>query len=136
MHLLSRREHTRKEINNKLKKKAEDPSLLNTVLDALEEEHLQSDERFMESYTRMRAKRGYGPVRIKQELREKGVGADDIVQVINSPEYDWCELAIEARHKKFGVDKARDAKEKAKQMNFLQYRGFTSEHIKAAMSVD
>jgi regulatory protein len=110
LHLLSRREHTRQEINSKLKPKAEDPVALNDVLDALKEEHLQSDERFAESYIRMRVNRGYGPSRIRQELREKGVSADEIKLALEASGYDWGELAKAARTKKFGGQKPKEAK--------------------------
>jgi regulatory protein len=133
LHLLSRREHTRQEINSKLKTKAEDPAALNDVLDALESERLQSDERFAESYIRMRVNRGYGPSRIKQELREKGVSAEEIKLALDASGYDWGELASVARTKKFGSQKPREASDRSKQMRFLLYRGFNNEQIKVAL---
>jgi regulatory protein len=133
LHLLSRREHTRQEINSKLKTKAEDSNVLSKVLDALEEESLQSDERFAENYIRMRANRGYGPSRIKQELREKGVSIEEIKLALDTSDYDWGELASIARTKKFGSQKAKDANERSKQMRFLLYRGFNNEQIKVAL---
>lgn len=133
LHLLSRREHTRQEINSKLKTKAEDSNVLSNVLDALEQERLQSDERFAESYIRMRANRGYGPSRIKQELREKGVSIEEIKLALDASDYDWGELASSARTKKFGSQKPKEANERSKQMRFLLYRGFNNEQIKVAL---
>lgn len=134
LHLLSRREHTRQEINSKLKTKAENPSVLNAVLDALQAERLQSDARFAESYVRMRANRGFGPVRIKQELREKGMSVEEINECIYNASFDWVALAQSAHAKKFRKQKSIDAKEKSKQMQFLLYRGFTNEQIKVVLS--
>lgn len=134
LHLLSRREHTRHEINSKLKTKAENPAALSDVLDALESEHLQSDERFAESYIRMRVNRGYGPSRIKQELREKGVSADEIKLALDASDYDWGDLAISARAKKFGNTLPKETKDRSQQMRFLLYRGFNNEQIKVALN--
>jgi SOS response regulatory protein OraA/RecX len=73
MDLLARREHSRRELKQKLKKRFRDDALIEEQLDTLAEENLQSDTRYAESFLRQRFNRGHGPVRIRQEMRQKGI---------------------------------------------------------------
>ncbi len=52
---------------------------------------------------------------------------------LEETDVDWYELAREIRFKKFGASKPADFKAKARQMRFLQYRGFEPDHIQAAI---
>jgi len=132
MNILSRREHSRKEVSDKLQKKFDpDSELLSTVLDKLVADDLLSDQRFSEAFVRWRAGKGQGPVRIRMELRERGVDGD---AVLRECEVDWFALAGEVAHKRFGTSPAIDVKQRAKRMRFLQYRGFSGEQIRAALN--
>jgi regulatory protein len=73
--------------------------------------------------------KGYGPVRIGRELREKGVEPELIEELLAAPALDWLERAARVREKKFGRGKATNYREQARQARFLQYRGFSSEQI-------
>ena len=73
MDFLSRREHSKKELFNKLFKRVNDLELLNQEIDRLANEGLQSDERFSEAYIRSKTQAGYGPIKIKMELAKKGI---------------------------------------------------------------
>ena len=73
MDFLSRREHSKKELFNKLFKRVNDLELLNQEIDRLANEGLQSDERFSEAYIRSKTQAGYGPIKIKMELTQKGI---------------------------------------------------------------
>ena len=132
MNILARRENSRKEVRDKLIKKL-DPAteLLDTVLDQLVAEDLLSDQRFSEAFVRWRVGKGQGPVRIRMALRERGVDGD---AVLSECEVDWFALAGEVAHKRFGETPAIDAKQRAKRMRFLQYRGFNGEQIRAALN--
>ena len=66
MDFLSRREHSKKELFNKLFKRVNDLELLNQEIDRLANEGLQSDERFSEAYIRSKTQAGYGPIKIKK----------------------------------------------------------------------
>ena len=132
MDLLSRREHSRKELWQKLRNRAETPEILEVVLGALEADRLLSDERFAESFVRSRVSRGLGPVRIKQELLQKGIAADMVSIQLESCDEDWQQQALEVNEKKFGAAPVKDPKEKAKRVRYLQYRGF---HIDTIMAV-
>ena len=116
-----------------MKAKAEDPAALNDVLDALESEHLQSDERFAESFVAARARKGQGPVRIRMDLQQRGVSPELIALHLDPRSPEWLSLAREVRIRKFGAEIPADFKEKARQMRFLEYRGFASTQIQSAM---
>ena len=132
MDLLARREHSRKELWQKLRSRAETPEMLEVVLGALEADRLLSDERFAESFVRSRVSRGLGPVRIKQELLQKGIAAELVSIQLEAFDEDWQQQAREVNVKKFGTAPVKDPKEKAKRVRYLQYRGF---HIDTIMAV-
>lgn len=128
MNLLARREHSVQELRNKLKRRFGDKSMIDEQLSRLATEHLQSDARFAESYARQRVSRGYGPVRLREELRERGVSEADVDVSIEELVIDWCALASDVLHKKYGATAPQDIKEKARRVRFMQYRGFTADH--------
>lgn len=128
MDLLARREHSRQELKQKLFKRFKDLELIDQQLDQLVSENLQSDERYAESLLRQRLSSGHGPIRIRQEMRQKGISDSKISAAIEAEEPDWYELAEETFKKKFGQAPACDVKEQAKRSRFMQYRGFSVEH--------
>lgn len=138
MNLLARREHLRQELVLKLGKKfgAEAADDITAVLDDLVEENLLSDERFTESYIRHRVGKGYGPDRIRQELRQKGVRSELLDIALEAADVDWVERAAEVRLKKFGPTPPTDFQEKARQLRFLNYRGFGGEFAGPALDFD
>ena len=129
--LLARREHSRLELERKLAARGFEPDLISEALDQLGRENLQSDARFAASFVQARAARGQGPVRIRMELAERGVGGADTY--LRAAGLDWAALARETRIKRFGKAVPGDFKEKARQMRFLQYRGFSHDQITAAL---
>jgi regulatory protein len=66
-------------------------------------------------------------------LREKGVDSETVEQAFGTTGTDWIQAAREARRRKFGPDLPADARARAKQARFLQYRGFSSDQIRAAL---
>ncbi len=121
---LARREHSELEMRRKLKQKGFSDDDIDHSIRQLTENNLLSDERFTESYINMRRQRGYGPVRIAQELRERGVDealADEYLDR-NNPE--WRRLMRQQYAKKYGHELAEDYAEKAKRARYLQARGF------------
>ncbi len=130
MDLLSRREHSRKELSRKLIKRFEDQDqLVASILDELQQRHLQSESRFTEAYVNMRKKKGFGPVRIAHELKERGVADNLAVTEINRQDHDWFATAEMVWKKKFNNKTPDNLKELAKQQRFLNYRGFDHGHI-------
>ena len=130
MRLLASREHSRAELRRKLCAKSYNGEIVDQVLDDLIRQHLLSDERFTEQYLSSRQRRGFGPVRIKGELRERGVKAELISSYLNVQDESWIETLRLTHDKKFGVESPSDIKEKARRVRFLEYRGFTGEQIK------
>jgi regulatory protein len=123
MDLLARREHSRRELSRKLGQRFA-PQLLDQTLERLARDGLQSDRRFAESYVRQRSERGYGPLRLVRELRERGIEgklADDAVAAAGR---DWSSLARAALQKKYGDAPAGDRRELGRRLRFLYRRGF------------
>ncbi len=135
--LLARREHSAKELASKLRIRGFGAEVIETVLQRLAMERLQSDERFAEVYLRQRSGKGYGPQRIAAELGERGID-DGLIsacfrQAEAEGEIDWFERAEAVYARKFGSGPIEDMKERAKRLRFMQYRGFTHEQIAAAI---
>lgn len=129
--LLSRREHSARELRYKLVAKGFNTEHVEVALAQLSEQGLLDERRFVESYVYGRVQRGYGPVRIRAELRERGADTGNWADAV-----DWVELAIAARQKRFGAAAPADYRARAKQMRFLQQRGFTQDQISAAIRQD
>jgi len=128
--LLAGREHSRAELWRKLRARSYDSEAVDKVLDDLIQQRLLSDERFTEQYLASRQRRGFGPVRIKGELRERGVNDELIRSHLNEYDEDWMETLRQTHDKKFGAELPDSMKEKARRVRFLEYRGFTGEQIR------
>ena len=129
---MARREHSRRELERKLTHKGLEQDDISSALDELADEGLQKDGRYADTFIRSRAARGYGPRRIEQELKQRGVEQSLVRSALQSAEVDWDELACDTRRKKFR-GKPGDAQERAKQMRFLEYRGFDAAQIRQAL---
>ena len=77
--MLARREHSRVELRSKLSARGFAEELIETLLESLQDERAQSDQRFAESLLSSRLRAGYGPLRIRMELKEKGVDSELVV---------------------------------------------------------
>lgn len=136
--LLSRREHSYHELQHKLERKLKGEGctseIVTAVLDRLANEGLQSDERFTESYIRSRAMRGRGQMLIRNELQQREVSEHLITRYLGSQDFDWVQMAAEARKKRFGDLLPEDIIERSRQTRFLQQRGFTHEQIRAVLA--
>jgi regulatory protein len=130
MNLLARREHSRGELLQKLLRRFPDRKLVSVELQRLTDENLQSDRRYVESFVRQRAGRGYGPRRLRQELRQRDVDDTDIADALASDEFDWTTLAEEVFRKKFSDPGKVELKERARRVRFMEYRGFDAEHYR------
>ena len=134
MDLLARREHGRAELEQKLIAGGVEADVAVDALRQLAEEGLQSDRRFVESFVQSRISQGKGPLRIHADLGQRGISAGLIDEVLQETDEDWCALARHARLKKFGRSTPAGFKDKARQMRFLQYRGFEPDQVRAAVS--
>jgi len=95
----------------------------------LVEESLLSNARFAESYVFYRRNKGYGPLRIRAELMSRGIAEDLIEHHLNIADNAWLVTMRHAWQKRFKGSLPDDFKTRAKHLRFLQYRGFTADHI-------
>ncbi len=124
MDLLARREHSYSELLGKLRQRGASTDAAEIELDRLVEDGLLSDARFCEAYLYARSQRGYGPARLKEELRQRGVSESLVERTLAEFDQDWSALAQRVFNKRFPEGRASDAAERGKQLRFMQYRGF------------
>ncbi|HZP89315.1 MAG TPA: recombination regulator RecX [Burkholderiales bacterium] len=132
LRLLGRREHSRSELRRKLSGEDVDPAELEQLLDELEQRGWLSETRLAEQMAN--AARGrYGPRRILERLRAKGVNADAVAPVIGAMKAQEMEDARAVWAKRFGKHPA-SLQERAKQARFLAGRGFSADVIQRLLS--
>lgn len=134
MDLLARREHGRVELTRKLRQRGAGDELIETALDRLTEEGLLSEARYLESFIAYRARSGYGPLRIREELGQRGLPRSDIEQALRESGLDWQDQLTDTWRRKFSGHLPADARERAKQGRFLAYRGYSMEMINRLFS--
>jgi regulatory protein len=128
MDLLARREHGRMELSRKLRSRGAPPDLIEPALEKLADEGLLSEARYLESFVRMRANAGYGPLRIREELTQRGLLREEIEQALRDSGFDWNEQLREVWLRKYG-ELPGDQRERARQGRFLSYRGYPLDSI-------
>ena len=129
MDLLARREHGRVELTRKLRKRGAPEDMIDAALQRLSEEGLLSEARYLESFVAYRARAGYGPLRIREELAQRGLARDDVDQALRESGIDWFEQLRETWQRKFAGRLTGDARERAQQGRFLAYRGYSLDMI-------
>ena len=127
--LLARREHSAAELKRKLLQKGCATDEIVSGLSELQAEGALSDKRFTEAYVHMRKNKGYGPLRIMAELREKGIGADLADEYLHQDVQDWQSVLRQQYQKKFAGNPLTDYHDKSKRIGYLQARGFKLEWI-------
>ena len=131
--IISRREHSQKELTDKLIKKFNIPELVDLVINSLLDKNLINDYRYSEAYVVARKRTGFGPKKIVYELISRGINENTASKVINI-EGGWQDAALKAFNKKYKVGIGKDFKEQNKQKVFLQNRGFSFEEIDSVFS--
>ena len=134
MDLLARREHGRVELTRKLRQRGATPEMIDTELDRLTQEGLLSESRYLESFIRYRAHSGYGPVRIREELGQRGLQRADIEEALRECGFDWAGQLRSVWERKFAATLPKEARERAQQMRFLSYRGYPMDLISRLLS--
>ena len=128
--LLSRREHSKKEIKEKLILRFDNKELIDSVLLKLLENNLVNDARFTENYVSSRKRKGFGPKKIIYELLSKGV-KESISEAIIAESDDWEQVAKSTFAKKYKDGICSESKDQLKQKSFLQNRGFRFKEIES-----
>ncbi|HEU4591388.1 MAG TPA: regulatory protein RecX [Steroidobacteraceae bacterium] len=135
--LLARRDYSTRELKKKLAARGYTEHAYEVVVDDLESMGKISDERFGQNVVAYRARRGHGPARIRHELQKSGLSRSEIDGAVKGEDApDFLALAKATRIRKFGPEIPKDRKERARQARFLQYRGFSNDHIRAALDGD
>ena len=128
MDLLARREHGFVELGRKLRQRGAPEELIESELTRLSEEGLLDESRYLESYISARARAGYGPVRIREELGQRGLSREAISLAFDEAQINWADGLRDSWSRKFNV-MPESAKDQAKQARFLAYRGFSLDQI-------
>tara|TARA_R110001592_G_scaffold6774_12_gene36852 strand:- start:16564 stop:17004 length:441 start_codon:yes stop_codon:yes gene_type:complete len=130
MDFLARREYSRQELRLKLFQRFPESADIDQVLDELRLDGLQSDARFADSFFRLRVNAGYGPQYIKAELHQRGIEDTLIAGVFAAQDIDWRVAAKQLFEKKYAGQDISDAKVRAKCMRYMQYKGYSFDHIR------
>jgi regulatory protein len=132
--LLARRDYSSVELKQKLARRGYTEHAYEVVVDDMVSMNQVNDERYGQNVVAYRARRGHGPARIRSQLQKSGLtrsAIDEAVKGEDAP--DFLALARAARARKFGPEIPKDRKERARQARFLQYRGFSNDHIRAVL---
>ena len=134
--LLTRREHSRRELECKLASRGVDAGEAKAAVERLASEGWQDDRRFAELLVRSRAGSGYGPLRIRAELATHGLDRDAIAAAMDTFDGDWTETACDLVRRRFGPAGLTDLAGRRKAADFLIRRGFDSGSVRTATRLD
>jgi len=134
--LLTRREHSRRELTRKLAARGVEADEATAAVDRLADAGWQDDARFAASLVRSRASAGYGPRHIRAELGTHGLGADAVAAALATFEGDWREQARDLVRRRFGENGPADLAQRRKAADLLARRGFDMDSIRAATRFD
>jgi regulatory protein len=127
--MLSHREHGRKEIVRKLRAKGHPADVVDEVVARLVELELISDVRFAEAFVRSRLQRGQGPLRIRADMRHRGIDDPLVDDVLTETREFWQRQAERAREKRFGEVPPGERTTWNRQARFLSQRGFPADVV-------
>ena len=133
--LLARRDYGSAELAGKLGQRGFASPVIEGLIGELRARKLLDDGRYAGHFVQYHVRRGQGPARIRRELKEAGVAATLIDEALGSVS-DWDEIARQVRRRRFGPKAPASWPEKGRQARFLQYRGFTNDHIRSALGPD
>ena len=133
--LLARRDLPSGELAARLHAKGYPSAEVREVIAELKARRILNDERYASNFIAQHAARGQGPLRIRRELTALGL-SDELVAQTLAAGPDWGRIARAVRERKFGPVPPRDWPEQARQGRFLQYRGFSNDHIRSALGPD
>jgi regulatory protein len=131
LRLLTQREHSQLELLEKLALRDFAKQDAIPVIESLADRGWQSDARYAESYARSRIMKGYGPVRVIYELKQNGVEAIKLDEIVQAVVGSWMDSLEQVYIKKYSQDKLLSRSEWAKRSRFLLQRGFSYDMINA-----
>jgi len=146
--LLAQRNHSSVELKQKLslfyfKKYADELTIdnndinsqINTIIQYCISHHWIDDIHYIEQYIDMRSRKGYGPIRVMGELKQRGLDLILIHNVFNKKNIDWCEIGLKQAQKKFQQFDKKNFQQKVKLFQFLTSRGFQQDEINQIYSL-
>jgi len=133
--LLARRDFSAAALARRLLARGFPSQAIGEVIAVLTAQGVLNEARYAQNYVAWHVARGQGPLRIAAELRKEGL-ANALIEEALGEGVDWEALACKVRIGKFGARPPASWPEKARQARFLQYRGFSSDHIRAATGAD
>ena len=131
LELLARREHSRLELRQKLIQRGYPAEAVATALDQLAAERLLDERRYAEIYAGSRADKGYGPLRIASELRQRGIPDELADAAIAALGEFWMLKLRELHRKRFKSQIPADTAGRMQQTRMLRQHGFTLDQIRA-----
>jgi regulatory protein len=131
--LVARRDFGSRELKGRLAEAGYESGAAEDAVSDLQDQRLVDDARYAESAVASRVARGQGPIRIALELRRAGVAAELIEAAVEAGSPEWADRAHALRRRRFGAAPPADPKERTRQVRFLLYRGFSSEHVRKAL---
>ena len=134
--LLARREHSRRELKQKLDRGGYAKEDAADALERLGEQHYQDDGRFAEVLIRTRSAQGYGPMRLRAELKSHGLSDAQIRRLIDESGIDWTASASAQLRRRYGAKGTTDPSERAKRAQFLLRRGFPAATVRYVTHAD
>jgi regulatory protein len=132
---LARRDYAGGELAAKLRERGFEASVVSALVADLVARRLLDDARYAGHYAEYHRARGQGPMRIRRDLEAFGVAAA-LIEGALGVVADWAAVAREVRRRRFGPGIPIDWAEKGRQARFLQYRGFSNDHIRSALGPD
>ncbi len=131
--LLARREYSIRELYSKALAKGYAENEISVVIHKLLEFDFQSDYRYAEMIVNSKYNKCYGPNYIQYYLHQKGMSKSYFAAIIKENHYDWVAVATQIVQKRLNQVQSVDRIDEQKQIMFLQNRGFSIDHAKAAM---
>ena len=136
MGLLVRREQSQLELRTKLRQSGYGADEINVALDRLIEQHYQDDDRFADVLLRSRVAQGYGPMRLRVELKSHGIKEAFFTQWLAESDVDWNAVAAGQLRRRYGSAGSLDPAERARRAQFLLRRGFAAATVHVVTHAD
>lgn len=133
LYYLSKRDHSQAELLLKLARKGWPRKAIESVLQTLKEAGYLNDVSFTENFILSKQRKGFGPLRIVMELKAKGIASELIAECMEIHDNAWLREAHNIWQKRFKGTMPRALSERAKQIRFLQYRGYTKDQIESIL---
>jgi regulatory protein len=134
--LLARREHSRRELKTKLRQGGYESEETSAAIDRLGEQHYQDDDRFGEVLLHSRIAQGYGPMRLRVELKSHGLADARIRELLDAADVDWDASAAAQLRRRYGGVGTTDPTERSRRAQFLLRRGFAAATVRSVTHAD